>query len=385
MSKKSYGKMAVLTVIFVGISVGHVWADKLQLQEKLSEPVSVKLSNITIAEALEKIGQKAGVKVVLSDEAIWKLPHGAATRLSVALEGPLSESLTEMLNAFFMRYAVGDEEITIYPRPELEHILGRPTAKQLEILKRIYALKLSTSGRVKAAQLAELINKGLGPEGLVVLPTEYYAEFERVLIFAGETPFTLAQLLDSTRRGEAWYLWQSGFPDQAPEVRVVSENDFRQAKLDQIVDISFKGETADAIIQRLGNWTGMELVVAKKEPSWLAEEISVEMQNVKLMQALRNVVGIMDGDVFVDARTSQIRVSGPMRANKPPAPKTSKSGDYVGKISIPMDGGKYFIEFMLREQDLTEELRKLWKEKMTAILKGPELVEVEPSSGKSEP
>ena len=129
----------------------------------------------------------------------------------------------------------------------------------------------------------------------------------------------------------------------------------------------------------------MELVVAKKEPSWLAEEISVEMQNVKLMQALRNVVGIMDGDVFVDARTSQIRVSGPMRANKPPAPKTSKSGDYVGKISIPMDGGKYFIEFMLREQDLTEELRKLWKEKMTAILKGPELVEIDPASGKSEP
>ena len=385
MSRQNLGKMVVLIVVFVGISVGHAWADKLQLQEKLSQPVSVKLNNVTVAEALEGIGKKAGVKIVLSDEAIWKLPHGPATRLSVALEGPLSESLVEMLNAFFMRYAVGDEKISIYPRPELEHILGRPTAKQLEVLKRIYALKLSTSGRLEGAQLAELINKGFGPEGLVVLPTQYYEEFRRVLSLAGETPFTLAQLLDSARRGEAWYLLPSSFPNQAPEVRVVSENDFRQAKLDQIVDISFKDEPAEAIIQRLGNWTGMELVVDKREPSWLTEKISVEMQNVKLMQALRNVVGMMDGDVLVDARTSQIRVSGPMRANKPPAPKTSKSGDYVGKISIPMDGGKYFIEFMLREQDLTEELRKLWKEKMTAILKGPELVEIDPASGKSEP
>jgi hypothetical protein len=40
---------------------------------------------------------------------------------------------------------------------------------------------------------------------------------------------------------------------------------------------------------------------------------------------------------------------------------------------------------MLREEDLTEELRRLWKERITEILKGPELVEVEPSSEKSEP
>ena len=43
---------------------------------------------------------------------------------------------------------------------------------------------------------------------------------------------------------------------------------------------------------------------------------------------------------------------------------------YVGKISIPMDGGRYVIEFMLRESDLTDELRKLRQEKIKEILAG---------------
>ncbi len=138
MSAKSFRKMVVLAVALVCVSAGYVRADKAALQEKLSKDVKIQLKDVTIVEALEGIGKKAGVKFVLSDEAVWKLPQGEATRLSVALDGPLAESMTEMLNAFFMRYAVGDEEITIYPRPELEHILGRPTAKQLHLLREIY-------------------------------------------------------------------------------------------------------------------------------------------------------------------------------------------------------------------------------------------------------
>ena len=118
---------------------------------------------------------------------------------------------------------------------------------------------------------------------------------------------------------------------------------------------------------------------------WLNEKISVNMQNVKLKQALRNVVTTVDGTVDIDAARNKIQVQGPRHTRQSTAPKASKSGDYVGKISIPMDGGKYFIEFMLREEDLTEELRKLWKEKMTAILKGPEVLEIDPATGNSEP
>ena len=157
-------------------------------------------------------------------------------------------------------------------------------------------------------------------------------------------------------------------------IRVVSEQDFREAKLDQVVDISFKDERADVILQRLAGWIGMELLVSKKEPSWLEEKIVVNMQNIKIRQALINIVNAVDGGMYFDG--NGIRIIGPERPRKVAAPgKTKSSGgageDYVGKISIPMGEGasKYYIEFMLRESDLTEELKKLREDKIKEIFR----------------
>lgn len=393
MSAKSFRKMVVLAVVVIVVSAGYVRAEKPGLQEKLSKDVKIQLKDVTIAEALEKIGEKAGVKFVLSDEAVWKLPQGAATRLSVVLDGPLAESMTEMLNAFFMRYAMGDEEITIYPRPELEHILGRPTATQLKLLRAIYTNAIWTYRESPQ----NTINEALG-EYVTVVP--YYAldeidtllyhiagkeEFEDLNSFELPGPMTVANMLEhigrvGRRAGfmAEWYLLGVDFPEQVPEIRLVSKEDFREAKLEQVIDISFKDERAEAIIQRLANWAGMELIVRKRDLSWLSDIISVDMQNIKLRQAILNIVTTIDGDISFDISDNEIRIAGPIHVGKPatartakPRPRSSTQAEiegYVGKISIPMDGGKYYIEFMLRERDLTEELKKLRKEKMKEIL-----------------
>jgi len=391
MSAKRFRKMVVLAVALVCISAGYVRADKLGLQEKLSKDVKIQLKDVTIAEALEKVGEKAGVKIVLSDEAAWKLPQGAATRLSVALDGPLAESMTEMLNAFFMRYAVSEDEITIYPRPELEHILGRPTAKQLNLLTAIYTN--TVANYIESPQ--NTINVALG-EYVAVVPYQALDKIDSILhqlaykdrtrpprpenyVFKLPGPVTVANILEHLGGSLEWYLSGVDFTRQVPEIRLVSEEKFREAKLGQIIDISFKDERAEEIIQRLASWTGMRLIIDKQTTSWLDEEIiSVDMQNVKLQQALLNIVSSVNGSisVYVDDN-NYIRVKGP-KYKKPvprattatrPSPRVKASSEtYVGKISIPMDGGKYFIEFMLRENDLTEELKKLREEKMKEIL-----------------
>lgn len=371
MSAKIRGKVLVLAVTWVGLSVNYAYADKLQLEQKLSQPVSVKLTDVTIAEALEKIGQEADLKIGLSEEAIWRLPQGKATRLSGTLDGPLAESMTEMLNAFFMRYAVGDEQITIYPRPELEHIIGRPSTKQLELLKKMYTSVLTVSAGTPAEILKPMISESFH---VVILPVERYSDLSAAMtqlakgIPEGKSSpaVTLPQLLDSM--GRAWYVSGPDFPNQPAQIWIVSESDFREAKLGQIVDISFRDEKAEVILQRLANWAGMELQLAKLEPSWLSEKISVEMQNIKLKQALVNLITTVDGSWLIDGARTYIKVRGPEHVKKSPAPKAARSGDYVGKISIPMDGGRYYIEFMLRESDLTEELKKLRAETIAEIL-----------------
>ena len=67
--------------------------------------------------------------------------RGEETRLSVTLEGRLAESLEKMLNNFFMRYAMGSDADGL-PPAELKHIIGRPTAAELKLLKRIYEGKM---------------------------------------------------------------------------------------------------------------------------------------------------------------------------------------------------------------------------------------------------
>jgi hypothetical protein len=195
-----------------------------------------------------------------------------------------------------------------------------------------------------------------------------------------ETPYREGDKLYWRMEKGRWYLSDAEFPYSVAEIRVVNKMAFRQAKLDQIVDISFHDERADKIIQRLANWAGMELLVQKRETSWLDEVISVDMQNIKLRQAIRNIVTTVDGELNIGTEKNSIAVWGPKHSSvrKPvprattatrPSPRVKASSEtYVGKISIPMDGGKYFIEFMLRESDLTEELKQLREEKMNEIL-----------------
>jgi hypothetical protein len=102
-------KMTVLALVGLGIWVGNVRADRAQMEERLRQDLAITLEDVTIAQALDQIGQKAGMKIVLSPEAVWKLPEGEQTRLSVTLEGRLVESLEKMLSSFFLRYAVGSE------------------------------------------------------------------------------------------------------------------------------------------------------------------------------------------------------------------------------------------------------------------------------------
>jgi hypothetical protein len=380
MNATNLRRMLIATVI-ISITAGYVQADKQQLQENLSRNVKIQLKDATIAEALTKIGRDAEVKIVLSDEALWKLPYGAATRLSVTLEGPLADSLTEMLNAFFMRYVVGDEEITIYPRQELEHILGRPTTEQLELLKKIFSCRIEFNGGVSEGVFIELIKSSVGPVSFY----PHYTLQKMFLILAdmesdqGSLPVTMAVLLEQVGMVEGiprWYLTGMDFPNNIPAIRLVEEEDFREAKLSQTVDISFKDERADVILQRLVGWAGMELMVFKQETSWLDEEITVNMQNVSLRQALLNIVNTVDGRIDLDIDDNTIEIEGPthpsfLKSKGRTTTKSAKSNseDYAGKISIPMDGGKYYIEFMLREGDLTEELKKLREQKIKEILK----------------
>jgi len=416
--------LIVNALVFVPASLAR--ADKLDLQARLSKNVKIELNDVTIAEAMDKIGKKAGVKFVLSDEAAWKLPYGEATRLSVALDGPLAESLTEMLNVFFIRYVVADKEVTIYPREELEHIIGRPSARQLTILREVYTTPIRT---YFGDQPQKTVNEGLGRE-IIILPITVQQQmndllrqlagkdpiytwdrgrqvkFEKTITLtegkktfktkvetmrddetAGlPTPVTLVQLLsqvaaeDYDPRSTRWYIAGTEFAEQIPEIRVVGISTFAYLNLNQKVDISYEDYPVDRMLGELANRAGVVLDIHPQ--AYLNElKLSVEMKNTTIKQAFQNITGMI-GAMCKIGGGSRIEIDVPTKGKTPKtkaftaaARTTTRTtsrrppggGDYVGKISIPMDGGKYYIEFVLRESDLTEELKALRAEKMKAI------------------
>ncbi|UCE38596.1 MAG: hypothetical protein JSW00_05035 [Thermoplasmata archaeon] len=372
----------IVTVLIIGIGVGYVKADRqLMLREFSRKKADFEFKDVTIAEALDNISSELGAEIVLSDEAQWKLPHGEATRLSASLKGSLAECLTEMLNAFFMRHAVSDDKITIYPRKELQHILGRPSAEQLRLLKKIYSIRIEVkSGEDPMNVFLGLIKDAFG--ALSFMPFDLPEDICGVLN-SGGSPVSLVVLIEQVgmvREKPRWYISGMDFPNQSPVIKLVDDKEYREAVLDQVVDISFEGRREDwavVILQKLAGWTGMELIIQKGEPSWLKEEIVVNMQNIKLRQALRNIVSSVDGEIEINIDDNRIEIFGPIQSliEESASEKTKSGGSsgegYVGKISIPMGEGesKYYIEFMLRERDLTEELRKLREDKIKEIIR----------------
>lgn len=411
MSAKNYVRLVVV-IVLIGVLTGLARADTLALQEKLGRELKVKLSDVTIAGALETIGKKAGVKFVLSDDAEWKLPYGKATRLSVALDGPLAESMTEMLNTFFMRYSIGDDEITIYPRPELKHIVGRPNARQLELLRDLYTKPIEV---YFVDKVQETVNKALAQQ-VLISPLEVQdrlnsslrklvgekservrdsnRKYIQVVIMPGTdsegnvpdeyvlaTPVTIVQLLRDVKLGgrsdqTEWYIPRIDFAGQTPEIRVVEQGEVTSLQRKELIDISYKDKEIVEVLRDLADRAGYSLYISPNA-KLKGTKISVSIQNVTAKQGMMRMMDM--ANISCDYSRSTITIHG--KTDKKPTPKkpmtrtaTSRtagrpgSGGYVGKISVPMDGGKYFIEFMLRESDLTEELKKIRSEKMKEIL-----------------
>jgi len=402
MTKTTF-KTAIVILLSLGFWIGDAGADKTQLEEKLSKSLSIKLEDVTLTGALDQIGQQAGLKIALSPEAVWKLPDGLETRLSVTLDGRLGESLAKMLNSFFLRYAVGSDSLTIYPRPELKRIIGRPTAGELKLLKNLYtnAMWVSTSDKEVPDGFVQMVFNGLASEPVAIMPPDeirgigaiMYKMMTKSTSSSGkphdpnapkrdpnapkkDAPLTIASLLEAVEQvnpAKTWYIEGVEFPRPVPEIRIVSKADFQKACLDQIIDVSFSGEKGESVVRKLATWAGLEVQFSDPNTARaLAPEITLEVQNVKLVDALNKALSTLG--VVGKLKEGVLQVTYLTPASEPSQQATSEpqtiAGGYVGKISIPMDGGRYFIEFMLRESDLTDELRALRQEKIKEILAG---------------
>ena len=407
-AKKTVGLLLVCWIV-TGFATTVAVAEPVSLEQKLNKEIKISLNDVLITEALDKISKEIGVPITLSDEAEFKLPYGRSTRLSVILKGPASESLTQMLNEFFMRHAVGQDEITIYPRPELDHIIGRPSTHQLQVLKAIYTNPIrvyitdNVSATVNSAleqevfispidihgDINEVLRKLAGQKkiktGVRGTKSIYYemlppdAEGKELKEYALPTAVTFPQLLRGVEiegSSAQWYIPSIELPNQVPEIRIISYSLLPYLKRQQLIDVNFEDKTLLEILQNLASRGDINFSKDAIVLRDLDEHVTVSMQNITAMQAMKKIADM--GQFRYDSNDKEFFIYEKIKPQRSPAtatvtpakPETGSNdrGPYVGKISIPMDGGKYYIEYMLRESDLTEELKNLRSEKIKEIL-----------------
>jgi hypothetical protein len=406
-AKKTIG-LLVVGMLLAGIACESAFAQEVSIEQKLNKEIKIGLNDVLITEALDKLSKEIDVPIKLSDEAEYKLPYGKSTRLSVTLRGPASESITQMLNEFFMRYAVGQNELIIYPRPELDHIIGRPSTRQLGLLKALYTKPITVYitnnvlATVNTALEQEVfispievqmgINislRKLAGEKRVKVPEEggkfsYYEMLppdensKELKEYALPTAVIFPQLLRDVTIGRdatEWYIPSIDLPNQTPEIRIIQESRLGYLKQEQLIDINFEDKTLMEIFQNLADRGSIYYTKTPQVMPYLEERMTVSMQNITAAQAMNKIADMAQlryektrGNEFFILEKIKPALSTPAAAPAKPETSSDDHGPYVGKISIPMEGGKYYIEYMLRESDLTDELKKLRSDKIKEIL-----------------
>jgi hypothetical protein len=278
----------------------------------------------------------------------------------------------------------------------------------LKLLKNIYTNQMSVSGEVRSPSFSQALINQLAGEPVALLPLNEFQNAVNVIALLAErgsslrketsstapkTAVTLAAILEETvdrRTSRVWYLAGPQFPGQPAEIHIVQRFDYSKALLGQIVDVSLENEEGLAVLRKLTTLANFDLeIVGEGQPwtdgSWLHRRISLDALNVTVREALNRITVALGGQVgTVNYERASYEVVGP-RAQpegglfqtpagsnaqaESPVSTASSDDEYVGKISIHMGEGanRYFIEFMLRERDLPEGLRKLRAEKIREI------------------
>ncbi|MHC4386507.1 MAG: hypothetical protein ACYSUG_05900 [Planctomycetota bacterium] len=370
MSAVKTSKEFIALIVLASLMAMPVCTLGTNLEDEMNTEIKINLEDVTIAEALNEISKEVDLWITMSDEAEWKLPYGKSTRLSVALKGPASEAVTQMLNEFFMRYAQGQGEIVIYPRPELNHIIGRPSAKQLSLLKDVYTKPI----RVYITDnVPETINIALNQE-VFISPIDHHRTINRALRkFVGEksvkiasqenmpiyeeqlpkdangnepeeyalpTAITLPQLLRDVKindREAEWYIPSIDLPNQVPEIRIVESGTLSRLKQNQLIDVSYHDKTPLEILQNLAARGGVNYEKNSHAIQYLEERLTVSMQNVTAMQAMKQIAD-MAQLIYNTNGSSSFYIEGKV---KPPQPKTRAVPTKPRSTSTSTDSGQY--------------------------------------------
>ncbi len=315
----------------------------------LTEPTQITLENIRLVDAICKITEQTGVRIVMTPDAMRFVPQGPETIIEkVNIQNvPLREGLDRLFRPLGMKFELEEDHVRIVPKDALLCLGRAPTWTELETLGELSAMQPG----LKSNDLEKLQDR---IQFQVPAPDAWGSlsqAIENVGAGHGNDVLTVA----TNQLGWTWCL--------SDEHIVVSTfQQLLRQRIKQPISVRMTNRPLVDVLQAIG--TALNTPV-RIEPGAIAtlpvqkqKNYFIDATNVKAEQVLEGIsantgLGYLlspDGIFFYSPQSGM--------AAQATAPASGSPDPYVGKIVIDLGDGKTF-EWMIRRSELPDDLKQV--------------------------
>ncbi len=345
--------MSVLfpSLMFAALLSGPAPATKELITKALTEPAQITLENIRLVDAICRITDQTGVRIVMSPDAMRYVPQGPETIIEKVNISNVSlrEGLERLFGPLGMKYELADDHVRIVPKDALLCLGRTPTWTELETLSKVSAMQPG----LKANDLDKLQDRIQFQVGAPDAWGSLAQAMQNVGAGAGDDVLTVA----ANQLGWTWCLSDD-------HVVVGTFEKMLRQRIRQPISVRMSNRPLIEVIQAIGDALNTPIRV---EPGAIAalpvqkqKNYFLDATNIRAEQVLEGIsantgLGYLlspDGIFFYNPQNN------PGISTQQVATPTGSSDPYVAKIVIAIGDGKTF-EWMIRKSELPDDLKQV--------------------------
>lgn len=334
------------------------------IEQALDEPSQITLDNVRLADAINKVSEQTGVRIVMPDSVMRLTPHGPDTvikKVDIA-RVPLREGLNRLFGPMGMSLVVDDNGVEIVPKSAILCLGRAPTWNELETLSELSAMQPGLDAAALSKLQSRVQFQSPMPDGWKALSEA----IGHVGAGAGDDVLTLA----CTALGWGWCLSDRHVVVAPLEVQI-------QERLRLPVSLRLNERPLFEVMTAIGEQIGVRIyaepgAIASLPPQ-MQKSFSIHVHNRPVEFLLNSItahtgLGYLispDGVMFYRGSESVMKTSFSSQGGGT-APGSS-ADPYVAKIVMPFADGRSF-EWLIRRSELPEDIKKLREDELAKFI-----------------
>ncbi len=318
------------------------------INQALDESTKVVLDNIRLADAIETLSDRSGVRIHMPDDVMAMAAYGGDTMINhIALNiMPLRQGLAELLVPLGMTFRVVDGYVAVEVTESLRCLGRAPTWAELDMLSELSRMQPGIDDTQLEVLRARVQFRVPERDAWTTLAT--------AIRDAGAGPGDSALTVACSRLGWSWCV-----SDRFILVTSATEDVHR--RLQKLITVRITYRPLIDVLQAVGQAAGVTIRVepgalrylplrVRQNFSLLVRDVSAEQVLEKLSAETGLGYLIQPGGVLFFA------TGGAPATHEPSRDKRAGRDPYVGKIIVPLDDGTS-IEWLVRRSELPPDLR----------------------------